>query len=314
MAGTAAADAGPMPPMLLPAATPAAWRDVHLAALFHGPGLASDEGGRWWTRSQLLADDAAALRAQRDRLCADHGTNPRAAVTYLAGWLGGTLAGAVGYALAGSGAGMLVDGDRVRWHQHPDGWIDGVNLGRPVTLVEPDHPWAALPDVEATGRAELRARTATALAAAVRPIVHACHGLARVGLIGLWHEVADGLAMSVAYQHTLPADPAVPNALLATLAAPGTPWRARARLEVAAGPRGWTYVGQKGGCCLAFTCPSPAETEVEADPPDGYTAAYRDRFGAGRDVPDYCSTCSLRDFDDCRQRQLFWLEHHPPPA
>jgi hypothetical protein len=75
---------------------------------------------------------------------------------------------------------------------------------------------------------------------------------------------------------------------------------------VATTPDGPAYLGRKGGCCLAYQCP----TEPEPDPGtlDDRERAHHERFPPHPDRPRYCSTCSLRDLDDCEERQLFWLQ------
>ncbi|MGV8873207.1 MAG: hypothetical protein ACOH2Q_11830 [Rhodococcus sp. (in: high G+C Gram-positive bacteria)] len=52
---------------------------------------------------------------------------------------------------------------------------------------------------------------------------------------------------------------------------------------------------------------APGEACVDAEP-DPWLDAYRRRFPPEPQHLRYCSTCSLREFDDCADRQLFWLD------
>ncbi|MGH9247791.1 MAG: hypothetical protein ACRD29_26455 [Acidimicrobiales bacterium] len=162
-------------PPALAAGTPAQWLASYLGALHqhdddhHGDEPASVEPG-WTGLGDLLADGAADL-AVVHRLLVDDGTPPKAAATYLAGWVGGMVAEAVGFALAAAGAGFVVDADEIRLHRHPLGRFDAVDLRGPsVLLVTDGHPWAGQDGVEVVAADEVLARTVGALVEACRPV------------------------------------------------------------------------------------------------------------------------------------------------
>lgn len=296
--------------MLLPAPSPSAWLATRLAARYGAPTPPQDTG--WWSVRDMLADDAAWLRSLHQQLSAGAGVPPRAAANYLAGWVGGTLAGAIGFALTASGAGFVLEREQVRWRQHTGGWIDAVDLGAPHVLVPPGHPWAGQPEIEVIAdAAALRTRTVRALVDVLRPIVDACHGLARVGKVGLWNEVGDGLGMALAFQRTIPARAELVEMLDAAVATPGAPWKARPSLDIADSALGPVYVGQKGGCCLAFTRSEHEVVDAGAGVAGPAHLAYLARFPQVPGEPQYCSTCRFRTPDDCQARQLFWLEQQP---
>ncbi len=216
--------------------TPAAWLSERLPRRFDE--YASDPNiGPWYHTHDLLADSAALLRTWHTRLVADDRTTAAAAATYLAGWLGGGLAGAVGQAL--------------------------------VTVV---------------GRDAISHIVVERLVEVLTPVIDACHDLGRTGRTGLWNEVADGLGLSVAHHPDIPAHSDVIDTLVRAVRTPGVPWRATPTLRIVDSAGGPVYVGQKGGCCLAYTC---------AGPPG---------------EPRYWTTCKFRAPADSEQRQLFWIE------
>lgn len=302
--------------LVLDAPDPRAWLDTHLRARFDDweEEAELDAPGQIKTAADLLADDAALIRTAHARLVAD-GTPAPAAATYLADWYAGAVAGAVGYALATTGAGFLLSQSTgaVRFHLHPDGWPYRVELP-PHAVVLADHPWASRAATEiAASHSELLASTVHGLTTAVRPIIDACHRMARVGAAGLWNEVADSLGKAVAFQHVVPPTPAMLAILEAAVAVEGAPWKTRPRLGFAPSDTlGEVHVAQKGGCCLAYT--APAEDVPSADDPTltPYHRAYLTRFPVDPDQPRYCSTCSFRHPADATARQVFWHEHHAP--
>ena len=250
----------------------------------------------------VLADDAAVLRELRDRLVRD-GATPRSAATFLASWFGGLVASAVGYAWLGSGAAFLVDRAGIRWSLHPDGWTDAVELGDVTAVVAPDHPWAGQPRVLVVDEAaDRRARVVDALVEGVRPVIEACHGLARVGKVGLWNEVGDGFASALVYQSAIPVTHAGVVAVGALIAAPGAPWKAQASVRVVSTDHGPVCLMRKGGCCLVFT---GAYDHTDGDLDDDYRA-YLERFPEQPGAPGYCVTCPRRDVADGEARQLWW--------
>jgi len=195
----------------------------------------------------------------------------------------------------------------LRWRLHPDGWVDRVSLDGCTVLVVPDHPWAGQPGVVVVDdEAAVAARTVDSLVRAVRPVVDAVRGLARVGARSLWAEVADGMGMSPMNQPHLPVSEAVVGRLRAALKAPGAPWRVSPVIRTASAPWGPVYLGQKGGCCLAYQTPEPAaptEDEMTDDLREHYA-----RFPRETGDERVCSTCSRRDPQGCAERQLWWLE------
>jgi hypothetical protein len=259
----------------------------------------------------LLRHDPNPLRAEFSRLRALDVPGPTAA-SYLVGWYAGSVAESVGIGLAAGRVGCALDPGTLRWEVHPSGWPLSLRADVRATVAV-DHPWASRPDVEMVATPSDVARwAARSLVVAVTPIVDACHQLARVGRIGLWNEVADALGMVLAYQHDLETDADAIDVLAAAVNTPGVPWRARPRLWfVDAPPLGRLLVAQKGGCCLAYH-------EADADEPadegelDDYHRQYLAAFPRAAAEPHYCTTCSLRDPDDCAARQVFWARHHAP--
>ncbi len=262
--------------LLLVGTSPSLWLSAHQ------PKPEDGEDGRWINRDQLLTGSDPSIEHMHRRLV-DEGTRPAAAANYVAEWVGGTLAGHVGYALAMGGVGFEVDPDRVRWHVHVDGWTDAVDLSCARAIVDRLHPWATRHDVDvADTREEMLDRTMGGVVRTLWPVIEAIRALARVGRAGLWNEVVDGFAMSICFDRTLPVHPAAVRMLLDAIGRPARPWKATPTLEISTATFGPCYVGQKGGCCLAYT--------NRSTPPGG-------------DV-DFCSTCRFRTWDDCKSRQL----------
>lgn len=292
----------------------ATWLSTHLRARFTARAGEEEVDGPVAVVSvaDLVADDAALLRAIHATLVAD-GTPAPAASTYLAGWFAGMVAGAVGYGLATAGAGLLAGGPAstgsLRFHLHPEGWPLRVDL--PVRAVMTcRHPWSAHDHSEVVDTAdEVVARSVRALVGAVRPIVDACHRTSRVGATGLWNEVGDALGRTLASQQLVRPTPRMVAVLEAAVSVPDVPWRARPCLGFAESPvLGPVHVAQKGGCCLAYTVERdhvPTADDPDLDPD---RQAYLRRFPIDPDQPAYCLTCSLRDPDDSTARQLFWVE------
>lgn len=298
--------------MLLPGASPAAFLATHLEVR-QGRYDAAEPGappsGRWVDRDQLLADGAAAMVAAHARL-ADAGTPPRVAVRYLAGWLGGSLAEAVGYVLAMTGAGVVADRS-VRWRLLPGGWPDRTELGGCRVVVPPGHAWAGSEGVEVVSdEDEVAARVVAGLVDTLDPLVGAWRLLAPVGSVNLWAEVADGLGAATAATVGVPRPAATVDALERVLAVPGAPWRRAPRLWCAPSGDGPVVVAQKGGCCLAYTVPVPQDEPVwePADDDESPAAAYARRFPMSAAEPRYCSSCRFRDAADVEDRLVCWAE------
>lgn len=296
------------PTPLLPADTPDEWLATHLTA---HQAARDDEpspgSSRWVGTAQLLADDAAHLRREHARMVAEDGTPPAAAAKWLASWFAGHLADSAGYVYATASAALLLRPGAARFRLHPDGWPDRVDPGPVRVAVVDGHPWAGQPGVQVVGGdTALAAAAVAALTAAAEPLVDACRGLARVGRSALWSEVADSFGLPVLFQLDLPVDSLVVERLLEAVRSPGRPWRKVPDLRAARTDDGLIYLGRKGGCCLAYQC--PADPEPDPAELDERGRAYRERFPGRDGEPRYCSTCSLRDLEECEERQLFWLE------
>ncbi len=301
--------------------------DVHRARVYHGVAPTGGPGewaaavlqqrydrwadhdadgepapGRWMSVGDVVAGGCRWLRELHPTVMSEYTAPPDTAATYLAGWYAGALADVVGYGLATAGAGIVLRPEAVRLRVHPDGWVDRIELDLPTAVVPDGHPWAGRPDVDVVDADEMLRRCVTALIEVVAPIVDGCHGLARVGRVGLWNEVADHLGL--AFDEAVPAVESVRDLLLASVAVPDVPWRARPRIEIVddevLGP---ALIRRKGGCCLAYQCDHDAGADEIVDPD---RLAFRERFGADTHGPHYCTTCKFRDPDDSRDRQLFW--------
>lgn len=299
-------------PPVLTAPTPRRFLDEHLERHHarHEAGPVDPTTRTWLVVDDLLADEAAFLRAAHRRILDADGGTPQMAAKWLVGWVAGTVADAVGFVLATGGAGVLADTAPLRWRLHPDGWVDRVALDGCTVLVTSEHPWAGQPGVQpAADETELTTRTVDALVAAVRPLVDAVRRVARVGARSLWAEVADGFGMAPTFQPGLPVRQDVVDRLRTALLAPGAPWRVSPTVRTATAPWGEkVYLGQKGGCCLAYQRPE-APPVAEADMTDELRDYYR-RFPPETGAARVCSTCSLRDPAACEARQLYWFEQH----
>lgn len=291
--------------LLLPAATPTEWIDIHLVGHFTRHGAAEPQAPDrvWLTRAELLAADAAVLRRSHQRVSADD-ASAAAAAKWLAGWFPGALADAVGFTLAAASAALLLDGDHVRWRMDPGGWPDLIDPAGATVAVRPDHPWAGqqgvlvLPD-----EAAIAERAVQTLTAVCEPLVLACRRLARVGLTALWTEVADSFGMCTVFDLDLPVDPAAACRLNLGMSASGARWRQRPDLWVSDNPA--EYLGRKAGCCLSYQCPPGPDLDFDGLPEKD--RAYYRRYPPTAE-PRYCSTCSLRDLADCEQRQGYYLQ------
>jgi hypothetical protein len=260
---------------LLAAPTPAQWLEMHLPRHDGPPGTSVGV-------ADLLAADGALLRTVHARLLDEYGATPTAAAKWLVSWFAGTLAGAVGLALATASAGLLPDARSVRWWRDVQGVPTAVEPGATRVLVAAEHAWAGQPGVEVVrDRAAVARRAVEALVAAVEPVVEACRALARLGRTAAWVEVGDRLGTAVLFVPGLPVTADVVDVLRAAAATPGAPWRQCPYLRVVESALGPVYVGRKAGCCLSYLS-TPAS--------------------------DRCSTCSLRDLADCRDRQVIQLE------
>jgi hypothetical protein len=284
----------------------AAWLSTVLAE--HFAEHADEPGERVpLTPAALLAGDAAALRASHRKLV-EEGASPQAAATYLAGWFAGGAAEVVGLMLARAGAGLLLDAAHLTYRlNEPAGWPEAVEVDAPRVLVPAGHPWARTSGaVVVADRAAVREGAIAGLVAFGEPMVTACRGLARVSRTGLWDEVADALAL--VFRHGKDVTQEMLDELVAATSIPGTPWKARPRLGWAhSDVLGRVHIGQKGGCCLYFTC---RKQHVEPDRSDWDAAqlAYHERFGHRPGEKHYCSTCRFRDPADVAARRTYWQE------
>lgn len=302
------------PPLV--AGNPRAWLEQHLAAhqRRHDEHTAPELERRWVGVVDLLRGDAAFMREVHAGVMVRDGAPPAAAAKWLAGWYAGQLAGAVGYVYSAGLAGMLVRPESVRFALHPEGWAQRIDLTGAEPAVVVGHPWAGQSGVRVVDDEEaLAALVVESLATAVEPLLEACRSLGKVGRRALWAEVADGFGLALLYQLEVPADPDLVARVRRALATPGAPWRKQPELTVIDSVAGPAYVGRKGGCCLAYRC-TPADDRANAgsDPAspgaDPYDTAYWRRFPPEPPEVAYCATCSLRDFSDCAERQLFSID------
>ena len=78
---------------------------------------------------------------------------------------------------------------------------------------------------------------------------------------GLWNEVGDALGLVLVYQSQLDTTDERVALLERAVATRGVPWRALPKLWfIDGGDVGRLHVGQKGGCCLAYTEPGAVAT------------------------------------------------------
>lgn len=307
-----------------PPATPTAYLATDLEAWQARWDEAGGSGGSWRTLADLLQHDGATLRSAHASLV-EAGEPPAAAAKYLVGWVGGLLAGAVAHGYALTGAGFL-PGPATAFRVQPGGWPDRVDLGTADVVVPHGHPWAGVAGVRTLGpepgcpdRDPVADPVADAVVAGLRevltPLIDRVRTLAKVGPVALWAEVADGLATAVANQPEVPATLEAVAAVERLTRAAAAPWRKRPALWVGSCAHGPTVIGQKGGCCLAYTRP-----EVDLDLaayPEAHRRFYT-RFPPGS--PRYCGNCSFREPADVEAREVFWIEERlgrpepPEPA
>ncbi len=301
--------------MLLPAVGPGEFIARHVVPRQVGAAQ-PPSAGSWCSLADLLADDAAPLRAAH-RALVDAGHPPKAAANYLVGWVGGGLGRTVGFLWAMGDAGVLVD-ERVRWRMLPGGWPDRIDVADCPVAVRSGHPWESAPGVHVhDSDSTVAAVVVDALAALLDPLLRAVGTLARVGRTSLWSEVADGIAQATAGSPDLPGGDSGVARLEALLATPGSPWRRRASMWTVDSSAGPMVVTHRGGCCLAYTTPPVDGVAVEVETVDGSaardgpvdpTVAYAARFPREPDRPAYCADCRFRGPADVEARQVYWAE------
>lgn len=268
----------------------------------------------WVDAAELDRERLAALHARRT----DQGATAPAAAKWLSSWFPGAVAGTVGWALATASVALVVEPARVRWRLHPEGWPDALDVGSPALVVAADHPWAGLPGaVVVPAQEQVREAAVAGLVAVAQPVVEVLRTVAKVGRPSLWAEVGDRLGMAVLHDVALDVHPRAVEELQAVVRVPGAPWRVVPRLLVESTSEGPAYLGQKGGCCLAYQCADAEEPDPVAEDPDpvagehaAWAQVYRRHFPPRPGQPDYCSTCSLLEADECSARQRLWIEHH----
>lgn len=278
------------PPSL--AVEPTAWIDAMFAALHREQSTFVDGDAAWWVLSFADVWDASSTRlSEHFAGQIRRGRPAQTAATYLAGWYAGALGRVVGTALVAGAVGVVPRADTIRWFVHPDGWVAGAEASLDLTVAV-GHPWAGLPDISVVADERAVAHVAgDGLIALCRPIIDACRRLTRVGDSGLWNEVCDSIGMSLVYQRSIAPTELRVAALLAVIDRVDAPWRRRTRLWFVDDPYlGCVHVGQKGGCCLAYL-------------EDLASAAAE---GSDRPERDYCTTCSMRDADECARSQVAW--------
>lgn len=299
--------------MSLPAPTPQAWWATHLHRYFVGRDEESVPAvePRWVDVASVVDRDGALLHDLHRELLAAEGGTAQMAAKWIMDWYAGTPAGAVGFVLATADAGVLLDPDAVRLRLDAHGWVDRVDVTACPVVVTDGHPWAGLAGVQvAANHEEVVARTVTALVGCLAPVVETVRGLAQVGTRALWTEVADALGLCLTYQPQVPVSQAPVDRLAEALSIDGVPWRSGPALRVGQAPWGQAYLGQKGGCCLAYQRPAQDPVPPEEQDPD--QRAFEQAFPPGEEAQDrFCGTCSLRDRPGCEARQLWWLQRHP---
>ena len=312
----------------LPVVRPDEWRrfareviEPRHASMLGDAGAAD---GRWVSLTDMLAGDAALLRAAHAGLVAG-GSAPQAAAKHLVGWIGGWLARTVGFAYAAEGAGVLADSS-VRWRLLPGGWPDRVDVAGCSVVVPPGHGWAGgvTQETVVDGAGILPEAVVAALSSELEPLVAGATGLAKVGRAALWSEIADALGDAASGDARLAADPATTPALERLLAARGAPWRVRPRLWCATGESGPRTVCHRGGCCLAYLAtPPPTETDQTAqtaqaaqpaEPAETATPEERARLSFAARFPPasgdrgFCANCRFREAGDVEERTVFWCD------
>ena len=292
--------------------SPAEWFETNVRRRSDQFGAYEPDSPRWVTGAELIGDGERSLTALHQQLLDRRAVPPATGATYLAGWFPGLAAEIVGLALATARAGLLVDFDTMRWHTHPDGWPQRMEIGDVLVVVTADHPWSGHAGVEVVESIEtVQRRTVDALVGAVEPLIQVCRHLANVGTNGLWNEVGDGLVMVLTHFDDLVLGDDSLGIVTAASRLPGLPWRAHADLRIVDTPCGAVCVGQKGGCCLAYKVPVATITgndDHHDEELDDDSRAFRARFPLVPDQLHYCQTCSLRDRDDAEARQIFWFE------
>lgn len=296
--------------MLLDARTPADFIATHLESRQgrHDEVLAADQPQKQWrTMQELLCDDARLVRQGHSSMVTG-GAPAKAAANYLMGWVGGFLGEVLGFTYAATGAGVLADAS-VRWRFHPGGWPDRIDLSGCSVVVTAGHAWSGQPGVETVGDPDaVRTLTVAALTAALTPYVEVLRTLAKLGRNSLWAEVADGLGTSTAASPELVGAAGTIGDLESLLHVPGAPWRTRPKLWCADAEAGPMVVGQKGGCCLAYTAVGDEKADENLDDLDPEHRAYKERFPWVKGEPSYCSTCCFRDASDVEARQILWAD------
>ena len=153
----------------------------------------------------------------------------------------------LGYAVLAADAWFELEARQLRWHVHPGGWADRLELGSPRALVAPGPRLGR----RRGGRERARAKRSPGARAggALEPLIVALQRLGGLGRPGLWAEIGDGLAGPLSFQSELPVTGESIARLERLVAAEGAPWKALPRLWEADG----VCVIRKGGCCRAYT-------------------------------------------------------------
>lgn len=276
------------PALAIPASDPSAWLARTTTMHRVRPRTPDPVDDGLVDLSGLLGDGPRSLRAGFDLLRGD-GVPSATAATYLVGWFAVPVAEVVGLALVGADAGLRFDLGTLRWRYGSHRWPEEVHA-RGAAVVAEGHPWSGSDDATVvTDEDAVVDRAIDALAELLVPIVEGCRRLTRVGGVGLWNEIADGVGMALTYQRVVDPTPERVARLHRATSPAHRRWRARPTIwDLPAGGLGTVHVGRKGGCCLAYTDP-------------------RERR-AGQ--PHYCETCRFRSLDDVGARQVAWHEGH----
>jgi hypothetical protein len=235
------------------------------------PLVGFGDEGDWQAVDDTL--DEPALDTVVERVHERDGSPPRAALTMLAGWTAGYVAGVIAIGVMRDG--VLVRAARpgvLRVLRHPDGWYGDARLGAEHVAVAAEHPWAGRSEVVP----ELAAAAVDEIARACDPIVEAIARRSGRGRRGLWAQVAEGVADAApSLAPALGPERAI-QAAQDLLSAPGAPWRHMPRLWIADG----MVVKHRRSCCLYY--------RHEPTAPE----------------PDYCDACVFRAPADVEARAL----------
>ena len=221
--------------------------------------MATPQGDGWHRLDEVVADErpvASWLAGLRERVTQGRGD---VAGSYLAGWLGSLLVGAVATQLVGERRAWRIAPRSLAVRRHEGGWFDAIAVAPQPLLVLPGDPLAAHSDVEVVAdEAALRDRVADDLVALLTPVFAHVRSHAPFGLGGMWGTIADAVAdQTVQYLAAVGADAAAVEAawprvvaLTDALGARAPRLRARPSLVRIGWSGGVAHRTVRGTCCL----------------------------------------------------------------